>query len=421
MNSSIGELLAAADAEEYAVHFRREGFRTVREVLDAGLTQRDLDHMGVTNAEARNRIVRALFRSNSAAGEGGRATEDDTLSLWLSELGVKQLCAPRFRAEGFRSLQEVIDARLSEDDLKDLGLETMKARKAALKSLAALTSEATARQGGAGLGAAAEATFIESYHRHRRLSAASLTSAMTDSFQSATSFSNSDADSDEDVAVSGEDGGLEAQEGLIRAIGVLPAGDLQAPLLAPATQQEGDEDTENRQADVIDQERFQRNFRLMVVGLFALGISTAFIVLWFASYSFDFEELIQRDVEGYEVGDSLFDLAIVLLFSCTSLLVAASLGCSRRPNGGCMRASTGASAAAVLVLPALTIGAPCRSVNCCCSVNALLSCFGSFSQFVFSLDLFDATLREICAGIATATVRSACSCSQAARRSSLFY
>ena len=143
------------------MHFRREGFRLVREVLDAGLTQRDLDEMGVTNAEARNRIIRVLFRSNSAAGaEAEQAPEDDTLSLWLSELGVKQLCAPRFSAEGFFSLQEVIDARLYEDDLKDLGLETMKARKAALKSLIALTSEATAKQGSAGLGAAAEATFI---------------------------------------------------------------------------------------------------------------------------------------------------------------------------------------------------------------------------------------------------------------------
>ena len=87
MITTVVELLAAADAQEYAVHFRREGFRLVREVLDAGLTQRDLDEMGVTNAEARNRIIRVLFRSNSAAGaEAEQAPEDDTLSLWLSEL-----------------------------------------------------------------------------------------------------------------------------------------------------------------------------------------------------------------------------------------------------------------------------------------------------------------------------------------------
>jgi hypothetical protein len=365
MNATVGELLAAADAEDYALHFRREGFRTVREVLDAGLTQRDLDQMGVTNAEARNRIVRALFRSNSAAGtEGEQAAEDDTLLLWLSELGVKQLCAPRFRAEGFGSLQEVIDARLSEDDLKDLGLETMKARKAALKSLAALTSEATTRQGSAGLGAAAEATFIESYHRHRRLSAASLTSAMSDSFQSATSFSNSDTDSDGELAAPGDDGARQAQDGLIRAIGVLPAGDLQAPLLAPIMQQKDDEETGNQAGESSDLTvRFPSKVSLAIVGLLALGVGTAFIVLWFASYNFDLEELIQQEIEGYQVGDSLFDVAILLLFSCTSLVVASSLGCSRPPNGGCVRAAAGASAVAALVLPALAIGAyfgPCE-------------------------------------------------------------
>ena len=370
MITTVVELLAAADAQEYAVHFRREGFRLVREVLDAGLTQRDLDEMGVTNAEARNRIIRVLFRSNSAAGaEGEQAPEDDTLSLWLSELGVKQLCAPRFRAEGFFSLQEVIDARLSEDDLKDLGLETMKARKAALKSLNALTSEATAKQGSAGLGAAAEATFIESYHRHRRLSAGSLASPSRDSsFESAVGMS--DSGSDGEFAASDDDGGdsspvdrkvREAQEGLIRAIGVLPAGDLQAPLLHPPNsgmQLEDDEETEKHQSgESSDMIGLSPNkVRLAVVGLFALGVSVAFIVMWLASYNFDLEELIQREVEGYRVGDSSFDLAALLLFACTSLLVGASLGCSSSANGGYREASARACAAAVLVLPALAIG-----------------------------------------------------------------
>ena len=375
MLTTVVELLAAADAQEYGVHFRREGFRTVREVLDAGLTQRDLDQMGVTNAEARNRIIRVLFRSNSAAGaEAEHGLEDDTLSLWLSELGVKQLCAPRFRAEGFFSLQEVIDARLSEDDLKDLGLETMKARKAALKSLNALTSEATAKQGSAGLGAAAEATFIESYHRHRRLSAGSLTSPSRDnSFESAVGMS--DSGSDGEFAASDDDGidsspfdrkVREAQEGLIRAIGVLPAGDLQAPLLHPTSsgmhlEGKDDEATESHQtgesSDLIGLS--PKRLRLTVVGLFALGVSVAFIVTWLASYNFDLEELIQREVEGYRIGDSSFDLATLLLFACTSLLVGASLGCSSSPNDGCGQASARASAAAVLALPALAIGTHC--------------------------------------------------------------
>lgn len=367
MAGTLAELLAAADAEEYAVHFRREGFRSVREVLDAGMTQRDLDQMGITNAEARNRIVRELFRTNSAAGsQGEQAPEDDTLSLWLSELGVRQLCVHLFRKEGFDSLQEVIDARLTEDDLQDLGLETMKSRKAVLKSLAALTSEAATKPGTVGLGAAAEATFVESYHRHRRLSSGSLTSTRRDSFHSAAGFSESGSDGE--FAASDDDGGdnpsfngrsPQIEEGLIRAIGVLPAGDLQAHLLPPpsATQAEMLEDEVQNAGH--GERRVARNpnkCRVALVAVFPLVICTAFFLLWFASYGFNLQELIEQEVKGYEVGRSLLDLAVLLLFACTSLLAAGSLGCSIQVNGACRRAATGATTAAVLVLPALGIG-----------------------------------------------------------------
>lgn len=239
--ATLAELLATADADEYTVHFRREGFRTVQEVLDAGLTQKDLDEMGVSNADARNRIVRSLFRAASAARLAQDAPQpeeeavDDTLSLWLSELGVEKLCSPLFRAEGFSSLQEVVDARLIEEDLKDLGLETMKARKAVLASLAALATEGAemlqSRAGSkakVGVGAAAEATFVQSYQRHRRLSAASLTSGDSD-FHSAAGSSDSGSDGENAVSSDEEEDGQGAE--VWRAIGVQPAGDLQAPLL----------------------------------------------------------------------------------------------------------------------------------------------------------------------------------------------
>ena len=135
------------------------------------------------------------------------------------------------------------------------------------------------------------------------------------------------ASSDGELAAPGDDGAREAQDGLIRAIGVLPAGDLQAPLLAPTMQQKDDEETGNQAGESSELTvRFPSKVSLAIVGLLALGVGTAFIVLWFASYNFDLEELIQQEIEGYQVGDSLFDVAILLLFLCTSLVVASSLG-----------------------------------------------------------------------------------------------
>jgi hypothetical protein len=359
---SLAELLATADAEEYAVHFRREGFRTVREVLDAGLTQRDLDSMGVTNADARNRIVRALFRSNYAAdAPEEQQLEDDTLSLWLSELGVEKLCAPLFRAEGFGSLEEVVDARLSEEDLKDLGLETMKARKAVLQSLTELAAEASSGAGerDGGLGAAAEATFVQSYQRHRRLSAASLTSQGDSSYQSAAgSSSGSDGEfvgSDDDGEEDENDGGEE--EGLFRAIGVRPAGDLQTPLLDSPPGGGGQQGEEEAEEGSGGDGGCPHRARLALVLASTLGIGAGFTLLWLASYSFNLGQLFERETEGYRLDDSLLEVASLLFIACISLLAAATLSCCRRRHGGgCRRAAAGASVVAVLTLPALTIG-----------------------------------------------------------------
>ena len=99
-----------------------------------------------------------------------------------------------------------------------------------------------------------------------------------------------------------------------------------------------------------------KRLRLTVVGLLALGMSTAFILLWLASYNFDLTELIQREVEDYHVGDSVFDLAVMLVFASISLLAGALLSCINNPDSGCRRAIGGTSTAAVLVLPALSIG-----------------------------------------------------------------
>jgi hypothetical protein len=315
--ATLAELLATADADEYAVHFRREGFRTIQEILDAGLTQKDLDEMGVADADARNRIVRALFRAASAARLAQNAPQpeqegvDDTLSLWLSELGVQKLCLPLFRSEGFSSLQEVVDAKLGEDDLKDLGLETMKARKAVLTSLAALAAEGAdmlqsrgglkAKDAGVGVGAAAEATFVQSYQRHRRLSAASLTHERGDtnaSFHSAAE--RSDSGSDGESAVSSDDEAPAQEQGVWRAIGVQPAGDLQAPLLLGA----GDPAA----AMALDRTWCPTVMRLVVVGAQGLNAGTGFVLLWLGSYSWNFRDLLEREVQDYRVEDSLLDV-----------------------------------------------------------------------------------------------------------------
>ena len=124
--ATLSALLAEAEASDCEQHFRREGFRTVDEVLSASLTPGDLRDMGVADGGQRNRIMRALFKAAPQALGGGAPEPDgeeegeDTLALWLGELGAAQ-CDSLFRAEGFQSLREVVDARLTESDLRELG------------------------------------------------------------------------------------------------------------------------------------------------------------------------------------------------------------------------------------------------------------------------------------------------------------
>lgn len=108
----------------------------------------------------------------------------------------------------------------------------MKSRKAVLASLKELNSDASAGAAGAGVGADAEAAFMQSYHRHRRLSSASLTAqsdGLDASFHSAPALSDSGS-GDEGV---GTAGAVPAEASRIsHTIGVRPAGDLQTPILA---------------------------------------------------------------------------------------------------------------------------------------------------------------------------------------------
>ena len=108
----------------------------------------------------------------------------------------------------------------------------MKSRKAVLASLKELNSDASAGAAGAGVGADAEAAFMQSYHRHRRLSSASLTAqpdGLDASFHSAPALSDSGS-GDEGVRTAGA---VPAEASRIsHTIGVRPAGDLQTPILA---------------------------------------------------------------------------------------------------------------------------------------------------------------------------------------------
>ena len=108
----------------------------------------------------------------------------------------------------------------------------MKSRKAVLASLKELNSDASAGAAGSGVGADAEAAFMQSYHRHRRLSSASLTAqsdGLDASFHSAPALSDSGS-GDEGV---GTARAVPAEASRIsHTIGVRPAGDLQTPILA---------------------------------------------------------------------------------------------------------------------------------------------------------------------------------------------
>jgi hypothetical protein len=158
MSSSLSEFLEDAGASAFAMHFRREGFTTVGQLIASGMSQKNLEEMGVSDAEVRNRIIMAMFRSSTssmggdaggsgepAAGVGAAAQEEEegSLSLWLAQQGQGRLLGA-FHAEGFSSLAELLDAELGEDDLAELGLTQLLPRKAAMRSLDALREEARA-------------------------------------------------------------------------------------------------------------------------------------------------------------------------------------------------------------------------------------------------------------------------------------
>ena len=62
------------------------------------------------------------------------ASDDDAFRRWLSHFDAEMLFAS-FKEEGFTTVQEVVDARLTEEDLKELGIKKMKTRKAVFHAL----------------------------------------------------------------------------------------------------------------------------------------------------------------------------------------------------------------------------------------------------------------------------------------------
>ena len=110
-----------------------EGFGTLDEVIEAELTADDLDELGLTADEAEK------FTAAFAAATAPPVVQ---LSTWLAELDLAD-SLEKFEAEGFTTLPEVVEAELTEDDLKELGLG-MKARKLIAIELAKLQEAAVA-------------------------------------------------------------------------------------------------------------------------------------------------------------------------------------------------------------------------------------------------------------------------------------
>ena len=109
--------LGGADAK-----FAAEGFHTLAEVVEAELSAADLAEIGLDDAQAK-----LFFRAFAGGGEGERDGGESSLRSWLGELGIEEAYA-NFEAEGFTTLAEVVEAELTDDDLKELGLR-LKARK----------------------------------------------------------------------------------------------------------------------------------------------------------------------------------------------------------------------------------------------------------------------------------------------------
>ena len=116
-----------------------EGFNTLAEVLEAELTADDLGELGLDAEEAQK------FQAAIAAADGSPPPPAAVpLSSWLAELDLSD-SLEKFEAEGFATLGEVVEAELTEDDLKELGLG-MKARKLIVLELKKLEEEAAAAE-----------------------------------------------------------------------------------------------------------------------------------------------------------------------------------------------------------------------------------------------------------------------------------
>jgi hypothetical protein len=110
-----------------------EGFGTLAEVIEAELTADDLEELGLDVDEAEK------FTAAFAAATAPPVVQ---LSTWLAELDLAD-SLKKFEAEGFTTLLEVVEAELTEDDLKELGLG-MKARKLIAIELTKLQETAAA-------------------------------------------------------------------------------------------------------------------------------------------------------------------------------------------------------------------------------------------------------------------------------------
>ena len=102
-------------------------------MIEAELTADDLDELGLTADEAEK------FTAAFAAATAPPVVQ---LSTWLAELDLAD-SLEKFEAEGFTTLPEIVEAELTEDDLKELGLG-MKARKLITIELAKLQEAAVA-------------------------------------------------------------------------------------------------------------------------------------------------------------------------------------------------------------------------------------------------------------------------------------
>ena len=209
------------------------------------------------------------------------------------------------------------------------------------------------------LGAAAERIFLNSFHRHRRFSSASLSSdtpGETTRTDSDGEYVSSDS-SEDDEGQKKQKGYGGVFSGISRTISVRPAGDLQASLLEPSSSGGGGggsmrENPGRRSrssacvpAAVVAAGSKEARWgtqaahsppRWGAVAALLLLVSTwvAYASLWLGIYDFNLDTLIKSEQESLatgKLGEAASDLAAVHL--CVGLLVLAT-GCCARPSQG---------------------------------------------------------------------------------------